>query len=147
MNTKRIIYASIVIFVVALSYFGWKLNARSAYESAAYSVVQSDGAFEIREYEDVMMATTDMNLESQGDDGSFMRLFQYISGTNRDDQKVAMTKPVFIEAEAYEAQGVMGFVIPKEVANQRIPEPANDKTSEFENASADDSPLFDLSGE
>ena len=126
MNRKRIIYASIVIVVAALSYFGWKLTARGAYESAEYSVVQSDGPFEVREYEDLMMATTNMKLESQGDDGSFMRLFQYISGANSDEQKVAMTTPVFMEAEAYEAQGEMGFVIPKEVANQHIPEPSND---------------------
>ena len=126
MNGRKIIYASIILSVVALSYFGWKLTARGAYESAEYSVVQSDGPFEIREYEDLMMATTNMKLESQGDDGSFMRLFQYISGANNEEQKIAMTTPVFMEGEAYEAQGEMGFVIPEELAKQQIPKPSND---------------------
>ena len=87
MNGRRIIYASIIFSVVALSYFGWKLTARGAYESAEYSVVQSDGPFEVREYEDLMMATTNMKLESQGDDGSFMRLFQYISEQTMKSKK------------------------------------------------------------
>ena len=126
MNGKRIIYASIFIVVVALSYFGWKLTARGAYESAEYSVLQSDGPFEVREYEDLMMATTNMKLESQGDDGSFMRLFQYISGANNEEQKIAMTTPVFMEGEAYDAPGEMGFVIPEELVKQQIPEPSNE---------------------
>ena len=37
-----------------------------------------------------------------------------------------MTTPVFMEAEAGETQGQMGFVIPKKVTEQRIPEPSND---------------------
>ena len=72
------------------------------------------------------MATTNMQFESQGDDGSFMRLFRYISGANDHEQKVAMTTPVFMEPEADDTQGQMGFVIPKKVTEQRIPEPSNE---------------------
>jgi hypothetical protein len=67
-----------------------------------------------------------MQLESQGDDGSFMRLFRYISGANDNEQKVAMTIPVFMESEARDDQGQMGFVIPKKITEQRVPEPSND---------------------
>ena len=126
MSGKGMVYVVAVAVVVALAYFGWKLTARGAYESAAYTVLESDGPFETREYADLMMATTGMQFESQGDDGSFMRLFRYIGGANEDDRKVAMTTPVFMEPEAYEASGQMGFVIPREVAVQRIPEPSSD---------------------
>ena len=56
-----------------------------------------------------------------------MRLFQYISGANDREQPVAMTTPVFMEPDNTESPGQMGFVIPKEVASARIPEPKNDR--------------------
>ena len=36
-----------------------------------------------------------------------------------------MTIPVFMEFEAEDDQGQMGFVIPREIAGQRVPEPSN----------------------
>ena len=125
MAVRRIIYLIVVAIVIALAYFGWKFTARSAYESAEYTVLESDSPFETREYPDLMMATTNMQFESQGNDGSFMRLFQYISGANEHEQKVAMTTPVFMEPKASDTQGQMGFVIPKEVTEQRIPQPSS----------------------
>jgi hypothetical protein len=46
MTIKRIIYLSIVTVVIVLAYFGWRLTARSAYESAEYTVLESDSPFE-----------------------------------------------------------------------------------------------------
>jgi hypothetical protein len=126
MAGKRMIYVSIVVVFVTVAYFGWKLTARGAYESADYTVLESDGPLEIRDYADLMMATTNMRFESQSDDGSFMRLFRYIGGANDRERKVAMTTPVFMEPKRYETQGQMGFVIPKNVTEQRIPEPSDD---------------------
>ncbi len=84
-------------------------------------MVESDGAFEIRDYPDLMLAAT--NMRSQGRDGSFMRLFRYISGANEPGQKVAMTTPVFMQAGGEQSKGQMGFVIPKQVASQGVPKP------------------------
>ena len=126
MSKKRMIYLCLAVTFVALAFFGWKFTARSAYESAEYTVFESEGPFEIREYPDLMMATTNMQFESQDDDGSFMRLFRYISGANDSEQKVAMTIPVFMESEDRGDQGQMGFVIPKKVTEKRVPEPSND---------------------
>jgi len=123
---KQMIYLGVVSVLVALTYFGWKLTSRSSYESAEYKVLEADGQFETREYAELMMATTDMQFESQGDDGSFVRLFRYISGANDSEQKVAMTTPVFMDSDTRDGQGKMGFVIPKKVAEQRVPEPSND---------------------
>lgn len=121
---KRMVYLSIVIVLVAIMGVGWKMTARSSYESAAYSVVKSDGPFEIREYQDLMLVTTAM--KSEGSDGSFGRLFGYISGGNDDDLKVAMTTPVFMEPEGRETSGQMGFVVPEKVSSKHIPNPTDE---------------------
>ncbi len=127
MTIRKMIYLGIVSIVIVLAYFAWKLTARSAYESAEYTVLESDRPFEIRRYPDLPMATTNMQYGSQGDDGSFMRLFRYIGGANKQEQKVPMTTPVFMEPEANGAQGQMGFVIPKHVAEHRVPEPTGEQ--------------------
>lgn len=114
------------VAVVILAYFGWKWTARSAYESAQYTVLVADGPFETRQYPELMIATTDMRFKSQGGDGSFMRLFGYISGANDQQQKIAMTSPVFMEGDSADAPGRMGFVIPKEVTERSIPAPSSD---------------------
>jgi hypothetical protein len=99
------------------------LTTRAGYESAAYEVIESDGKFEIREYPDLVLVATDSKMDSQGRDGSFMRLFRYISGANEAEQKIAMTTPVFMGGEIGEADGSMGFVVPKEVAAKGAPAP------------------------
>jgi len=118
-------YLVILAIACGLAYKGWKLTARSSYESAEYSVLESDGNIELREYPDLMLATTEMGTRTQGDDGSFGRLFRYISGGNEEKQKVAMTTPVFMEPKSDHATGQMSFVIPKGVAESKIPMPAN----------------------
>lgn len=105
--------------------WGWKLTARSAYEAAEYDTLERDGQFEIREYPKLMLATTSMKVASQGEDGSFMRFFRYISGGNDVEQKVAMTVPVFMEENEEFGPGQMGLVLPKDVSSTRIPKPAD----------------------
>ncbi len=109
------VYIAATCGIATLAYFGWTFTARSAYESAAYDVVQSDGPFEVRDYPDLVMATTPMRFAAQGNDGSFNRLFSYISGANDDNQKVAMTTPVFMDWESTDGSGQMGFVVPRSV--------------------------------
>ena len=120
------VYVVIAVVIVGLSYAGWKMTSRGAYESAEFSVLKSDGRIELREYPDLMMATTDMQ-SRRGNDGSFGRLFRYISGGNEDNQKVAMTTPVFMEKSSSKTSGTMGFVIPKKVAEANIPQPASEQ--------------------
>ena len=119
-------YLIAAMMVVAITYFGWKLTARGAYESAQYKVLESDGSFEIREYPDLMLATTKMQIESRSNDRSFGRLFRYISGGNEAEQKVAMTTPVFMISDEQVTKGQMGFVIPSKVASNAIPVPLSE---------------------
>ncbi|GIX00553.1 MAG: hypothetical protein KatS3mg111_3885 [Pirellulaceae bacterium] len=103
--------------------FALTMATRAGYESAQYKVIESDGRLEVREYPDLMLVTTDSRMDSQGRDGSFMRLFQYISGANEGEQKIAMTTPVFMEGEVGKSDVSMGFVMPMEVAAEGVPEP------------------------
>jgi len=66
-----------------------------AIEEAAYTVVQQDHAFELRDYAPQLLAETivEGDLEGAGNK-AFSRLFRYISGHNRSGTKVAMTAPV-----------------------------------------------------
>ena len=118
------IYLGIAI-AAGLLLAGWKITSRSGYESAAYKVVETDGSFEIREYPDLMLVTTPAKFESQGNDGSFGRLFQYISGKNDSSSKVSMTTPVFMQPESEATDGQMAFVLPEKVAADSIPNPSN----------------------
>jgi len=129
MATKRMSYLITGAVFCGLLFLGWKLTSRSAYESAEYTVLESHGKIELRQYPDLMLVVTEMASSTDGNDGSFGRLFQYISGGNKSDQKVAMTTPVFMEPQSDQANGQMGFVLPKEIAEATIPQPANGQVS------------------
>jgi len=124
MSGKTFIVALLVIAFSVLVYFGWKFTSRSAYESAEYTVERSDGRFEIRSYPELVLASTEMSSSQSGGDGSFMRLFRYISGKNADQQKIAMTTPVFVDKDSDQTSVRMGFVVPAELASAGAPEPS-----------------------
>lgn len=127
MNSKRMFYIGTLAFLALAGVFAWTTMARAAYESAEYEVIESDGSFEIREYPDLTLVATTTRLDAQGRDGSFMKLFRYISGGNDAEQKIAMTTPVFMENDTADSTVQMGFVMPQEVAVKGVPTPtAND---------------------
>lgn len=119
------IYLSALGILVAVGIFAWNTMARAAYESAEYKVVTSDGKFEVREYPDLMLVATTTKLDAQGRDGSFMKLFRYISGENQSDKKISMTTPVFMENDKAESAVQMGFVMPKQIAADGVPAPTD----------------------
>ena len=97
MKRKKMILYGFFATLIVVGFLAWKYTSRTAYEAAEYTVVESEGDFEIRDYPELVLATTEMRSRSpEGDgsgDGSFMRLFGYISGENDQQQKVAMTVP------------------------------------------------------
>jgi DNA gyrase inhibitor GyrI len=123
MKRKQMIYFSAIAILVLAGVFAWNTMARAAYESAEYKVVTSDGKFEVREYPDLMLVATTTNMDAQGRDGSFMKLFRYISGANESDKKISMTTPVFMENDKADSAVQMGFVMPKQVAVDGVPAP------------------------
>lgn len=93
---------------------------KSKYESPEYKVVEKEGSFEIRDYPELTIVSTPM--QKRGEDGSFMKLFRFISGRNERSQKISMTTPVLMTGAE---SGVMSFIVPKDVAQQGVPAPSN----------------------
>ncbi len=123
MKRRTMMYFVIVVMFMGIGVFAFNRTTRAGYESAEYKVVESDGKYEVREYPDLMLVATRTKIDSQGRDGSFMRLFRYISGANESEQKISMTTPVFMENDKSDSEVQMGFVMPKEVASEGVPTP------------------------
>jgi len=93
-------------------------------ETAEYAIVESDGVFELRSYDELTVASTEMDSSNGGNRG-FMRLFGYINGDSNPRTKIAMTTPVFMESQNNRSGGRMSFVLPAKVATDGAPNPAN----------------------
>jgi hypothetical protein len=108
-------------------------------EEAAYTVVENDGAFEIRDYAPHVVAETVVagSFDRAGNE-AFRRLFRYISGDNRSRHKVAMTAPVSQEPtgekiamtapvgqQTAEDRWVVSFTMPASSALETLPEPGD----------------------
>ena len=99
------------------------MAGRDDYETPDYEVVTSDGAFELRDYPSMVVATAPMKSKKGNRNSAFMELFGYISGKNEEQQKIEMTTPVITSTE--EGKSAMSFVVPKEVAKAGAPEANN----------------------
>jgi len=97
---------------------------RAGYESAPYKVARAEGRFEVREYPELVVVETGTGGAGKDADGSFGRLFGFISGRNREGTKIAMTTPVFMAGEG-DAR-TMAFVMPSEMAAGEVPKPTDD---------------------
>lgn len=126
MSRRRMIYLGLSCVFAFIFFFGWKLTARSAYETAEYTVLEEESPCEIREYPDLMIVSTSAKQEKKNRDGSFMKLFRYISGGNESRQKIAMTTPVFMSKNASTKKEKMEFVLPKQYSSDSIPQPNNE---------------------
>jgi hypothetical protein len=88
-----------------------------AYEKLVYDILYEDGPYQIRKYESfVKMETT------RGYDQGFSKLFQYISGQNHEQKKIAMTVPVITDLTTQK----MAFTMPKHIEALGIPKPNDD---------------------
>ena len=112
-----------MLVIVGLALVGCKVT-RSAYESAPYKVLRADGKFQVRDYPALTVVETPMAAVSRdGSDGSFMRLFRFITGGNEAKQKIAMTTPVFMSGG--ETNATMAFVLPAKMRAGEVPKPSD----------------------
>lgn len=114
------------------------------YESPKYQVLEKSGNLEIRRYKSYLVARTSYD-ESKGETSStaFRRLFKYISGNNRAQEKIPMTVPVAMSPEksasiemtvpvTQQGKGAvksMSFVVPARFAEGSVPQPLDTKVS------------------
>lgn len=70
-------------------------------EEAKYTVISQTKNFELRDYPSQIVAETEVEgtIENAGSK-AFRRLFNYISGENRSQEKISMTSPVTQEASS-----------------------------------------------
>ena len=113
----------ILALVVGLALAG-RLATRLGYESAPYRVVRTDGPVQVRDYPALTVVETPMAAGVRdGQDGSFGRLFGFITGSNDAQQKIAMTTPVFMSGD--ETSPTMAFVLPAKMGAGDVPMPAD----------------------
>ena len=80
---------------------------------------------EIRDYPTLSVATAPMSGNDM--DGSFGKLFHFITGSNARSKKIAMTTPVLI-ATAKDKR-TMSFVMPKKAVEKGVPQPSGESVS------------------
>lgn len=89
-------------FALSLAVAGCSVFGAPAAEEPRFTVVETDGAIEIRDYPTIAIVKTTVAAESRdaavGE--GFGRLFDYITGANRGAREIAMTAPVFVEGDA-----------------------------------------------
>lgn len=90
-------------------------------EEAAFTTLARRGKIEFREYAQHVLAsvTVSGSFESAPSVG-FRPLVGYISGENRDNTQLAMTAPVFHEAQS-DSSHVISFVLPN--GTSHVPDP------------------------
>jgi len=114
-------FCVLVVAAVVVVLAGCKAT-RGGYESAPYKVVRRDGKFELRNYPALTLVETPMARSgSNGADGSFRRLFGFITGNNEANQKIAMTTPIFMSSN--ETNRAMAFVMPSGGKMGQVPKP------------------------
>ena len=115
MATKRWMLATAIV-VATLA------GAAMAVEEPAFKQVMREGNFELRDYPALMVVETTMTRSGQ-DDGSFSRLFRFITGRNEAKQKISMTTPVFMSGS--DSNRTMAFVMPAKLTQVQVPRPAD----------------------
>ncbi|MEI6278156.1 MAG: heme-binding protein [Verrucomicrobiae bacterium] len=114
---RKILLLVVILVIGALLAIAGCRTSRSGYKSAPYTVVRSDGDFELRDYPVLKVVETTM--KDGGSGGSFNRLFRFITGGNDDGKKIAMTTPVFMAG----GESTMAFVMPADL--RKVPQPTD----------------------
>lgn len=118
---------------------GFRVMGIRSSEEANYQILVEDGAVQIRLYQPMLIAKTEIEADySQAGKIGFNRLAGYIFGGNVQKQELAMITPVFREPDGHletldEAnqtpqsnnKWIMSFVMPPSFDFATLPEPSN----------------------
>ena len=107
-----------IIFIVYI-FFLLPYSTTMANEEASYDVVHKTDIYEVRYYSDRLVA----QVTNKGDNNSFRKLFNYISGENKNSEKIAMTIPVTQTKK--DGELFMQFYLPSKFNNETTPIPTN----------------------
>ena len=107
---KRILL--ILISILTLS------SQAMSYEEANYEVIKENKEYEIRKYSDRLVIETN-SIQGNG----FRKLFNYISGNNKESQEIKMTVPVTQEIK--NGNMTMQFYLPLKFNKDNAPKPSS----------------------
>ena len=126
--TSSSYFLSVAFVVLMLSQL-FMAYKTSKIESPSYKVIKSFEDFEIRNYDAMVVAKTEIKSEAYEESSSsgFRTIANYIFGGNKENQQIAMTSPVIMEMGE---KSSMSFVMPEEHAIENLPEP-NSKNVEI----------------
>ena len=86
------------LFLTGCSVFGVM-----SVEEAGYEVVKNNDHIQIRQYKPLVVAQTEVDGNyKEASNQAFNRLFKYISGNNKKQQKISMTAPVIMDPKTEE---------------------------------------------
>ena len=112
---KLILFFRLHIFLIII----FTYSQAMAYEEPHFNIVHQTDIYEIRHYADrLAVQATYTNQNS-----SFRNLFNYISGSNKDSEKIKMTIPVTEYKESSEM--VMQFYLPSKFTKKTAPVPTD----------------------
>ena len=105
------------LILLFCTFFVLPYSILMANEEAKYDVVDKNEIYEIRKYSDRLAVET----SRAGIDSNFRKLFNYISGRNDTQEKIAMTTPV----TQVEKNGnmTMQFYLPSKFNSGNVPKP------------------------
>ena len=95
-----------------------------AIEEPQYDIINKTHSYEIRMYKERLAVQT---IKNSGQDRAFRRLFDYISGSNKNSSKIDMTAPV-IEFENDNSK-VMFFFLPEIYSMSNTPKPNSENVN------------------
>jgi len=96
-------------------------------DQVPYDVIEKIDKLEIRQYPEILFAVVENDMYDSG----FNLLFQYISGKNKTQSKIAMTAPVItsekiqMTAPVVTRNNYMAFAIPSSYNMDTVPLPTN----------------------
>ena len=98
-----------------------------AIESLSFDVLKTYDDVEIRQYAPHLLATVrvDGKFDEAGSQ-AFRPLFNYISGDNRSDAKIAMTAPVLQQPDERRGSWLISFVMPSSFEKDSLPVPTSE---------------------
>ena len=94
------------------------------YETQDYEIVNQIDNVEIRYYPSAPMIKVSADVSRNN---NFGKLFRYITGNNGNDEKIAMTTPVYMSNE----NRTMEFVLPKKFISDELPVPNDSEVKAY----------------
>ena len=115
----------ISVLVIAAVFLVFQLvvsMTTSDIETPKYKVLKKYPRFELRQYESMMLATTNLGIASYDEKASegFRTIASYIFGKNKSNEKIAMTAPVIYHADSI---STLSFVVPRSKTEESMPVP------------------------